>query len=127
MPVEWKLKELLEQHGLSVYALADCMGGGAGRGNAKRPNLYAITSADPDKRPTRVSFDLLSEMLTCLFQLTGRRYGISDVLSFSPDSEARRERVLESWEPPEAEVLELMVPRKRGRPPGSGRKKARAT
>ncbi len=127
MPVEWKLKELLDQHGLSVYALADCMGGGVGRGNAKRPNLYAITSADPEKRPTRVSFDLLSEMLTCLPKLTGEQYGISDVLSFSPDSEARRELVLESREAPEPELFELIVPRKRGRPPGSGRKKAAST
>lgn len=124
MPVEWKLKELLEQHGLSVYALAGQMGGAAG-GSARRPNLYAINSPDPDKRPSRVSFELLSEVLTSLGELTGRAYTISDVLTFSPD----REGIMADLAAPGEGAERFPVPpcRKRGRPPGSGRKKAPAS
>ena len=80
MPVEWQLKETLEREGVSVYALAEQMGGAS-----RRPALYAITSPDLGKRPRRVSFDLLEDVVTALYALTGKRYKVGDLLEFNPD------------------------------------------
>lgn len=123
MPIEWKLKEVLENCGLSVYALAERMGGAAG-GASKRPGLYAITSSDPARRPSKVSFDLLSELLTSLSELTTTPQTIEDVLTFTPDRDWTQfdelsDRLLDV----RADRRESALPRKRGRPPGSGRKK----
>ena len=138
MPIDWTLKELLEHHGLSVYALAEHMGGAAG-GASKRPGLYAITSSDPSKRPSRVSFDLLSELLTALNELTGMAHDIQDVLRFTPDLRPNHDGLLFGGElddlvdllgmlREDATTVSLMdapvdtqteVRRKRGRPKGS--------
>lgn len=146
MPVAWKLKEVLERHDLSVYALAEQMGGMSGAAS-KRPGLYAITSPDPAKRPTRVSFELLSELLTALGELTGREHTISDVLEFTPDrpgtplwTEQGRslggvgilDDLLDQADPVpgaadgrQPEDIQTETPRRRGRPKGSrNRKKA---
>jgi hypothetical protein len=110
---------------VSVYALADQMGGAQG-GAAKRPGLYAITSPSPEKRPTGVSFELLSELLTSLSELTASDHSLNDVLSFSADRDWRRPGlVLHPGR--DAEVpgqQETPPPRKRGRPVGSGKRKA---
>lgn len=75
MAIQWKLKELLEAEGQTVYALADKMGGAT-----RRPNLYTITSPDPSKRPTRVGFPLLDSILTGLKELTGKDFSVADII-----------------------------------------------
>lgn len=136
MPIAWKLKEVLERHELSVYALSEHMGGEQG-GASKRPGLYAITSSDAAKRPTRVSFDLLSGILTSLNELTGRDHSVGDVLEFTPDREpdinqewmelARSLEVELGSEPgavPGADT-QIETPRRRGRPKGSRNRKVK--
>lgn len=142
MPVAWKLKELLERHDLSVYALAEQMGGPSG-GASKRPGLYAITSPDPAKRPNRVSFELLSELLTALGELTGQDHAIPDVLEFTPDrpraplwsegiwgggdilADLLDRPVPGAADEEQPEDIQTGTPRRRGRPKGSrNRKKA---
>lgn len=75
MPVQWKLKELLDREGKTAYKLAEEMGGAT-----RRPTLYAITSPDPDKRPKRVGFDLLDDILAGLKGLTGKQFSVSDII-----------------------------------------------
>lgn len=80
MPVQWQLKETLESAEVSVYALAEQMGGAS-----RRSGLYAITSPDPEKRPRRVTFDLLEDVVVALNILTGRRYSIGDLIEYVSD------------------------------------------
>lgn len=75
MPVRWRLKELLERENVTAYALAEQMGGAS-----RRPTLYAITSPDPEKRPERVGFPLLNDILSGLKGLTGKTFSVADVI-----------------------------------------------
>lgn len=78
MAVKWKLKETLEAHGVTAYALAEAMGGAS-----RRAQLYAITSPTPDKRPERIGLPLLDDILKGMHQITGKELSISDVLEWS--------------------------------------------
>lgn len=75
MPVRWRLKELIEAEGTTVYALAEKMGGAS-----RRPTLYAITSPDLAKRPTKVGFQLLEAILIGLKDITGKSYSVADII-----------------------------------------------
>ena len=77
MSVRWRLKETLEEAGLTVYALGEKMGGAT-----RRPALYAITATDPMRRPRRVSFELLEDVIEALSSLTGREYKLCDLLEY---------------------------------------------
>lgn len=83
MPVQWKLKELLEREGVTAYALAEKMGGAT-----RRPTLYAITSPDTSKRPVKVGFQLLDDILVGLKGVTGRQFSVSDIIESSEYPEA---------------------------------------
>ena len=80
VPADWRLKETLEREGVSVYALAKKMGG-----DSRKPALYAITSPDLEKRPRRVTFQMLEEVAGALYDLTGKRYAVGDLIEFVPD------------------------------------------
>lgn len=77
MTVEWRLRETLETAGITVYALAEKMGGAT-----RRPALYNITSPDLKKRPRGVSFDLIDDIANALFSLTGKIYSVCDILEY---------------------------------------------
>ena len=79
MPAEWRLKETLEREGVSVYALAKKMGG-----DSRKPALYAITSPDAEKRPRRVTFQMLEEVARALHDMTGKQYAVGDLIEFVP-------------------------------------------
>lgn len=75
MAVQWRLRELLDSEGVTAYALAEKMGGAT-----RRPTLYAITSPDVAKRPARVGFPLLEDILAGLKELTGKDFSVSDII-----------------------------------------------
>lgn len=81
MPVQWKLRELLERENVTAYALAEKMGGAT-----RRPTLYAITSLDASKRPSKVGFALLDDILRGMKSLTGKQYSVSDVIETDGDA-----------------------------------------
>ena len=83
MKAKWKLREVLEEEGVSVSRLAAEMAATSrSTAPAKRPALYSITSKDESKRPTRVSFDLLSEIGGALRRLTGRKVEVGELVVF---------------------------------------------
>lgn len=75
MAVQWRLRELLEAEGITAYALAEQMGGAT-----RRPTLYAITSPDVNKRPRRVGFPLLEDILVGLKALSGKDFSVGDLV-----------------------------------------------
>lgn len=75
MAIEWRLRELLEEEGVTAYGLAEKMGGAT-----RRPTLYAITSPDVTKRPARVGFPLLEDILRGLKELTGKDFSVADLI-----------------------------------------------
>ena len=75
MPVQWKLKELLEREGKTVYALSEAMGGAT-----RRPALYAITHKLPKKRPAKVGFEMLNNILAGLKSITGKTFSVADII-----------------------------------------------
>jgi hypothetical protein len=77
MRLDWKLKDYLDAHQVTVYALAQQLGG-----HTKLPGLYAITSGDPAKRPRRVAFDTVEGIITALRALTGKPVAVSDLLEY---------------------------------------------
>lgn len=81
MPVRWKLKELLEAEGLNVNRLSIEMAGEKGP-EAKRPQLYALTSPAVEKRPKRVEFAYLDEVLQAMKRITGKSYTLTDLLEY---------------------------------------------
>ncbi len=81
MPVRWKLKELLDREGLNVNRLSLEMAGEKGP-EAKRPQLYAITSPNAEKRPKRVEFAYLDEVLQAMKRITGKSYQLGDLLEY---------------------------------------------
>jgi hypothetical protein len=73
--IEWKLKNVLENSGVSVYALARAMGN-----QTHAVKLYRITSPNPDKRPRRIDFDTLEQIIPALSNLTGGTVTPNDLL-----------------------------------------------
>ena len=73
--MKWRLRELLEAERVTAYALAEKMGGAT-----RRSTLYTITSPDVNKRPARVGFPLLEDILRGLKELTGKDFSVSDLI-----------------------------------------------
>lgn len=69
MSLDWKLRNVLEQHNISVYRLADVSG-------VPRNTLYNLVN----KEPARVDLGTLDAVLTALDSLTGKRVTVSDLL-----------------------------------------------
>jgi len=64
-------------------------------GASRRSGLYAITSPDPEKRPRRVTFELLEDVVNALHALTGKRYSVGDLIEFTPDAPAEEKQTAE--------------------------------
>ena len=69
MSIEWKLREVLKQHGITVYKLSSVSG-------VPKNTLYNLVN----KEPSRIDLGTLSAVLGALDSLTGRRVKINDVL-----------------------------------------------
>lgn len=69
MSLDWKLRDVLEQHNITVYKLADVSG-------VPRNTLYNLVN----KEPARVDLGTLEAVLTALDSLTGTRVNVSDLL-----------------------------------------------
>ena len=107
MRIDWNLKNILEAQNISVYSLARAMGN-----QTHAIKLYRITNADPAKRPRRVDFDTLEQIIPALETLTGKPVTPNDLLEVMPEKiEPRKinvklEAVLKNAKPPmTAEML----------------------
>ena len=69
MRIEWKLREVLKQHNITVYKLSSVSG-------IPKNTLYNLVN----KEPSRIDLGTLSAVLGALDALTGRRVKINDVL-----------------------------------------------
>lgn len=67
--MRWKVKEFLEQHEMTPYALWKASG-------LARNTVYAIAKNDKDG----LEFETMSKLMEGLEKLTGRQVELSDVL-----------------------------------------------
>ena len=82
--IRWKLRELLEQEGVTVMQLSENMPS-ASKPASLRVQLYTITSPDPAKHPKRMEFEFVNSILGGLMLLKGREFNLSDVLEYQVD------------------------------------------
>jgi len=73
MRVRLRLGEILRQHGISGYRLAKAVGG-----RVSRNTIYAWLREEP---PKCLELTTLEAILTALRELTGRAYGVGDLLT----------------------------------------------
>ena len=69
MSIEWKLREVLKQHNITVYKLSSVSG-------VPKNTLYNLVN----KEPSRIDLGTLSAVLGALDSLTGAHVKINDVL-----------------------------------------------
>lgn len=69
MKVRWKVREVLDKHGKTPYALWKASG-------LPRNTVYAIAQGETDG----AQFDTLSKLIGGLEQLTGQQFELADVL-----------------------------------------------
>lgn len=82
--LRWKLRDYLDSHGLSAYALT--------RTADVAPNtVYALARGDSE----RVSLEVLDKVLAGLERLTGRPVGVADLLERDTDD---LEAQMRAWE-----------------------------
>lgn len=75
MPLQWKLEDLLERHDVSAYRLAKEAGVGL-------TTIYRIKN----NRTNTVQGQVLEAILQALLVLTGKRYGVGDLLEWQPEA-----------------------------------------
>lgn len=73
--IEWKLKDLLEQEGLTAYALVKGMGVGV-RANT----IYRL--ARRENLPTRVDLETVRTIIDTLNCLTGKKITVCDIIKY---------------------------------------------
>ena len=82
MTVEWRLRELLEERGITVLAVANAMGN---RNHAVK--LYRIASPDRAKRPERTDLQTIASILEALETLhPGEKFSADDLLAVCRDA-----------------------------------------
>ena len=72
MPTRWKLKAFLDNHAVSVYAVAKEL-----EGEMSRTALYNLT-----RDPKAIHFETFDSLIPALRKLTGKEVAISDLLEF---------------------------------------------
>jgi len=77
MPLRWKLKNYLDAHGISVYALAKKV-----EGHLSRNATYHLTH-----NPKGIQFDTLEAIISALRQLTGTPVEVTDLLGYQEENE----------------------------------------
>lgn len=73
MPIKWKLTDILERHNLSAYRIAKDAGIGL-------TTIYRITN----NHTQTVQGKVLEGILETLYDLTGERYDVSDLIEWQP-------------------------------------------
>lgn len=76
--VNWKLKEVLEQHGVSGYRLAQLT-----KGKLSKTSIYGLTT----KQPARLELASIDAIITAL-RSDGHDVDIADLLEYQPDMNA---------------------------------------
>lgn len=76
MAVTWKLKPILEKYGITPYRLIMQTGIAA-------TSIYRITAHDPVNIVTGKTLD---RILTGLWELTGEKFQVQDLLEWQPDT-----------------------------------------
>lgn len=72
MPTRWKLKEFLDDHSITVYALAQKT-----EGKLSRNALYHLAS-----RPKGIQFETLDVLVPILSEMTGKKLTVADLLEY---------------------------------------------
>lgn len=67
--IEWRFKQLLHEHGLSAYRVAQTA-------NLAPNTVYALAR----EQPKRVDLETLEQLLVALEELTGKELSVSDLL-----------------------------------------------
>ncbi|AFV76710.1 hypothetical protein Theos_1686 [Thermus oshimai JL-2] len=75
--VRWRLKEVLNREGVSAYALAKALAGKVA------PNTVYALARGQTKRP---DLEALAWVIWALRGLTGKEYGVGDLLEYRPPS-----------------------------------------
>ena len=78
MPLEWKLKQFLDQEGITAYRLAD-----ETHGLLSQNGVYRLTSSDLKG----IRFETLEVILPALSKLSGKRVSIHDLLEYVYEEE----------------------------------------
>lgn len=73
VPLRWKLEQVLKEHGLSAYKVAK-------EANVSKTTIYAIKNG----RANTVQGHVLEKMLQTIYELTGTRYNVGDLLEWEP-------------------------------------------
>jgi DNA-binding Xre family transcriptional regulator len=76
--IRWKLKEVLDEHGITPYRLMVDSG-------IANSTIYRLTNNKTDG----VQGPVLDKILNSLYKLTGKRIGVGDVLEHTPPSSKR--------------------------------------
>ncbi len=79
--LRWRVKDILEAHGLTVYALAKRL-----EGRVNRNTLYQISQ----DRTRRADLDTLEALSLTLTDMTGHSVGVGDLFESTPDAEGDR-------------------------------------
>lgn len=74
VPIRWKLKEVLEQNGVTAYQLMQDTG-------LAGSTIYRITGGKTDA----VQGKVLDRILTSLHTLTGKSFDVCDLLEWQPE------------------------------------------
>ena len=85
MKVQWRLRDYLQQHGLTAYRLAQAMP------DTRQPTVYRLAS---ERAPQSVNFDLLGKVIQGLKVLTGQDVTPNDLLEVIYVAEPEREAEL---------------------------------
>lgn len=72
--VKWRLKEFLDEHGLSTYQLVD-----KAHGKLSRTGVYRLTDSDL----SGVRFESLAAIIPALRELTGEEVQVGDLLEYT--------------------------------------------
>lgn len=76
--IRWKMADVLEHEGVTVYALHQQLGN-----KVSRNTLYRLAKEQPE----RVPLDITAQVLQGLRLLTGRHYEVADLLEYeAPES-----------------------------------------
>jgi DNA-binding Xre family transcriptional regulator len=78
MPTRWKLKAFLDEHGITVYKLAQHTGD-----KLSRNALYNLAKDEP---PARIELKTLDVLIPVLSELTGKVVRVEDLLGYTVDS-----------------------------------------
>ena len=78
VPLNWKLKEVLEEHEITPYRFIQ-------ESSLSASTVYRITGGRTDG----VQGETLDQILSTLYRLTGKQYGPSDVIGWQPGDERR--------------------------------------